>query len=136
MHTYYNNNTHICRSEDDLHAFQATLPLVAPHSPPAAVNNYSIALRYSKTPIRLSSICRKVHAALTGPKARQRDEIDEEQLRMAWDELEIAWDELDALRNFGTAGIVHSEDVDRFVNGWQVRVLTLPFDVIHARSMH
>lgn len=136
MHTYYNNNTHICRSEDDLHAFQATLPLVAPHSPPAAVNNYSIALRYSKTPIRLSSICRKVHAALTGPKARQRDEIDEDRLRVAWKELEIAWDELDALRNFGTAGIVHSEDVDRFVNGWQVRVLTLPFDVIHARSMH
>lgn len=109
------------RSDDDLNAFQTTLLPVAGQSSSDVVN-YSIVYHFAKTPIRLSTICRQVHAALTGPKARQRDQIDARRLREAWDGLEQAWEELEDLRQLPTANVMQPEDVNRFVNGWQVSV--------------
>ena len=57
---------------------------------------------------------------LTGPKARQRDDIDEEAIQDAWDVLDRAWRDLDGLRQFGAYGIVQMEDIERFIDGWQV----------------
>ena len=66
-------------------------------------------------------MCRKVHANVTGHKARQRARLDSEGMEECWTGLEEAWLEFDALRQVDTAGILTPEDVDRFVSGWQVR---------------
>ena len=71
-------------------------------------------------PLELASACRKVHSALTGPKARQQNEIEEKGLHEVWDALEKSWKDFDNLRMLGTSGNVHEEDVDRYVHGWQV----------------
>ena len=38
------------------------------------------AYRFATIPLRIASVCRKLHAILTGPKAR-REEIDENSLK-------------------------------------------------------
>jgi hypothetical protein len=81
---------------------------------------YEFTYRYSMVPLELASACRKVHAALTGPKARQQNEIDEKSLHEVWDALEKLWKDFDNLRMLGTSGNVHEEDVDRYIHGWQV----------------
>ncbi|KAI0306791.1 hypothetical protein B0F90DRAFT_1693299 [Multifurca ochricompacta] len=108
-------------SDDDLASFQKTLP---------ALNNdammrtstvaYEFTYRYAMVPLELASACRKVHAALTGPKARQHNEIDEKSLHEVWDALEKSWKDFDNLRLLGTSGNVHEEDVDRYIHGWQI----------------
>ena len=62
-----------------------------------------------------------MHAALTGPKARQREDLDEAKLEEAWKTLERCWTDLDGLRHLGTCGIIQPEDIERFIDGWQVR---------------
>ncbi|TDL27284.1 hypothetical protein BD410DRAFT_762036 [Rickenella mellea] len=109
-------------TEDDLLAFQTTLPVINDASLNPSAVNFSFAYRYAKAPLNLSSTCRQVHAALTGPKARQKDEIDEDRLTKAWDALERSWEEFESLRTLGTAGVIRSDDVDRFVNGWQILI--------------
>lgn len=81
---------------------------------------YEFTYRYAMVPLELASACRKVHAALTGPKARQQNEIDEKSLHDVWDALEKLWKDFDNLRMLGTSGNVHDEDVDRYIHGWQV----------------
>lgn len=81
---------------------------------------YSAAFRFATVPIRIAAACRKVHAALTGRKARERLDVDEEKLRMAWEALERSWEELEDLRSDGAAGMLKPEDLERFINGWQV----------------
>ncbi|OSD01630.1 hypothetical protein PYCCODRAFT_1369162 [Trametes coccinea BRFM310] len=109
----------ISLSDDDLSAFEATLPGIGNDTSTAAAS-YAFAFRFATIPIRIASLCRDVHAALTGPKARQRDELDENKLQEAWDTLEHCWGELDSLRQLGTCGIVQPEDVERFIDGWQI----------------
>ncbi|KLO05903.1 hypothetical protein SCHPADRAFT_910706 [Schizopora paradoxa] len=110
-------------SDMDLAVFEDTLPVIGNMgSIPRAAASYSVAYRYSRTPAKLSRICRTVHALLTGMNARQMQEIDENSLRGAWDALAQSWDELDALRRVGTAGILQQEDVERFVHGWQILI--------------
>ncbi|KAI8998747.1 hypothetical protein BD414DRAFT_408105 [Trametes punicea] len=108
----------ISLGDDDLTAFEATLPPLGGDSGPSA--GYAFAFRFATIPIRIASVCRDVHAALTGPKARQRDELDENKLQKAWDTLERCWGELDSLRHLGTCGIIQPEDVERFIDGWQI----------------
>lgn len=103
--------------------------MVGPHLPPAAVS-YQIAYQYAKIPLRISAICRRVHEALTGPKARQRSQIDASRVHSAWNSLANAWDELEALRQFGTTDYLSPDEVERFINGWQVR---FQFFKIHVR---
>lgn len=83
--------------------------------------NYQMAYQYAKIPLRISAICRQVHSALTGPKARQRNQIDASRVHEAWNSLAHAWDELESLRHFGTTDAMSPEEVERFINGWQVR---------------
>ena len=99
-------------------AFEATLPPLGNDGGPSSA--YAFAYRFATIPIRIASVCRDVHAVLTGPKARQREEVDEDGLQDAWDTLERCWRELDGLRHFGTYGIVQADDVERFIDGWQV----------------
>ncbi|CDO70783.1 hypothetical protein BN946_scf184798.g98 [Trametes cinnabarina] len=109
----------ISLTDDDLTAFEATLPPLG-NDTSAAAAGYAFAFRFATIPIRIASLCRDVHAALTGPKARQRDELDENKLQEAWETLEHCWGELDSLRQLGTCGIVQPEDVERFIDGWQI----------------
>ncbi|KZT28498.1 hypothetical protein NEOLEDRAFT_851723 [Neolentinus lepideus HHB14362 ss-1] len=126
-------------SEDDLNAFQATLPPLPlpPHSPSSTPHSptmpspppltrtsltYTVHYRYGAIPLRVSSACRLVHAALTGPRSRQRGEIDEGVIREAWDTLDSAWDELENLKSptTGAMGVMSRDEVLRFVYGWQI----------------
>jgi len=105
-------------TDSDLSSFEATLPPLSDPSGESA--SYSFTYRYATIPIRIASICRQVHAALTGPKARQSNDIDEERLHDAWDALDQCWKDFDGLRQFGTSPIVQAEDVERFIDGWQI----------------
>lgn len=112
-----------CRSDEDLVAFKATLPSPPPINDatsgrPAA--SYAHAYRFADMPIRVSSICRKVHSALTGPRARQNDDVDEEKLLESWVALDRCWRELDDLRHYGLSGILQEEDIERFIDSWKV----------------
>ena len=76
--------------------------------------------RYSAPALELASACRRVHASLTGPKARQQNDVDEESVSQVWVTLDKAWSDFENLRHLGTGGIVHEEDVERYIHGWQV----------------
>ena len=106
-------------SDDDLAAFQKTLPPLDAMSRTSTIA-YEFTYRYAMVPLELASACRKVHSALTGPKARQQNEIEEKSLHEVWDALEKSWKDFDNLRMLGTSGNVHEEDVDRYIHGWQV----------------
>lgn len=110
---------------DDLTSFEASLPAAFTTSFSAqALQKSPFALtytyRYATAPIRCSSACRQINAALTGAKARAREGVDEKGLREAWEALEVCWEEFEELRCLGPAGIITNEDTDRFVSGWQI----------------
>lgn len=114
------------RSMEDLDAFQLTLPRIPEHtSPSPEAFALQVAFRFSKTPLRVSAACRMVHACLTGPRARQRPEINGENLQRAWESLDAAWDELDSLLHSNTGGLMQPDDVEVFANGWQVSRLVI-----------
>ncbi|KAI0646938.1 hypothetical protein C8Q79DRAFT_1046481 [Trametes meyenii] len=108
----------ISLTDEDLGAFEATLPGFGNDMGPSA--GYAFAYRFATIPIRIASLCRDVHTALTGPKARQREGLDEEKFEDIWMTLETCWRDLDSLRQLGTFGIVQAEDVERFIDGWQI----------------
>ncbi|GBE82350.1 hypothetical protein SCP_0407340 [Sparassis crispa] len=108
----------ILLTDDDLSSFEATLPPLGDNSGTSAC--YAFSYRYATIPIRIASACRQLHSALTGPKARQRNNVDEDKLQSVWQTLDQCWKDFDGLRQFGTAGFVQSEDVERFIDGWQV----------------
>ncbi|KAH9998171.1 hypothetical protein BJV74DRAFT_825872 [Russula compacta] len=108
-------------SDDDLASFQKTLPpLNSDAMTRTSTIAYEFTYRYAMVPLELASACRKVHSALTGPKARQQNEIEEKSLHEVWDALEKSWKDFDNLRMLGTSGNVHEEDVDRYIHGWQI----------------
>ncbi|OCH95495.1 hypothetical protein OBBRIDRAFT_788050 [Obba rivulosa] len=107
-------------TDSDLSSFEATLPSLGDPSGESA--SYAFTYRYATIPIRIASVCRQVHAALTGPKARQSHDIDEDRLHDAWDVLDQCWKDFDGLRQFGTSPVVQAEDVERFIDGWQIFV--------------
>ena len=106
------------RSDEDLSTFERTLPSRQDNTPGCSI--YVFTFRYSAIPLRISSVCRIVHIALTGPKARQTEGVREELLNKAWRSLEQCWQDLDGLREFGTAEIIEVQDMERFIHGWQV----------------
>ena len=95
-------------------------------------------------PIRISALCRDIHAVLTGPKARQKEDVKEDRLQYIWQHLASCWKELDELRTLQIGDAIAREDTERFIHGWQVRsqasavadvgchvVLTIIFTDIH-----
>ena len=91
--------------------------------------------RYVAVPLRISSVCRTIHAALTGPKARQSGGVKEDLLLNAWNSLDRCWQDLDDLRQIGTADIIEIEDMERFIHGWQVsRKASLLYGLVSLRS--
>ena len=78
-------------------------------------------------PINISSLCRDIHAALTGPKARQRNELKEDMIQYVWDGLDRCWKELDGLRSATTGDAIDEVDMERFIHGWQVCVFSISF---------
>ncbi|THG99635.1 hypothetical protein EW026_g2735 [Hermanssonia centrifuga] len=108
----------ILLTDDDLTGFESTLPSRGDKSPGSTI--YAFTFRYVAQPIRISSVCRDIHAALTGPKARQREDVKEDLLQYVWDTLDQCWKELDDLRSVGTGEIIEVEDMERFIHGWQI----------------
>ncbi|KAH9934813.1 uncharacterized protein B0H18DRAFT_488520 [Fomitopsis serialis] len=118
----------ILLTDDDLASFETTLPPTTESSGSSSL--YTFSYRLATAPIRIASVCREIHAALTGPKARQGREIDEDKLHDAWETLDQCWKDFDGLRHLGTDGFVQAGDIERFVDGWQVRASRL----IRSRS--
>ncbi|KAI0705833.1 hypothetical protein BC835DRAFT_1445328 [Cytidiella melzeri] len=108
----------ILLSDYDLTVFEARLP---PHQAGSlASETYSFTFHCMSIPVRISSICRTIHAVLTGPLARPSDHVKEELLEKVWVGLDKCWTDLDSLRGADAGEILDSEDLDRFVNGWQI----------------
>lgn len=129
--------------DDDLSSFQITFPSLGNNQSLTRTSiTYSYTYRYATAPIRLSSACRQIHAALTGPKAKRKEDVNERGLKDAWEALGRSWEEFEGLRHVGPVsspfrmpvygvcvliarlaqvGIIQTEDTERFVNGWQVR---------------
>ena len=56
--------------------------------------------------------------------------IDEGKLRDAWESLDLLWDDFENLRQSGmsTSSFIHTEEVERFIHGWQVSPHTISID--------
>ncbi|KAI0079977.1 hypothetical protein K474DRAFT_438548 [Panus rudis PR-1116 ss-1] len=104
--------------EDDLLTFKSTLPTRRDSSQAFAI--YSIAYRYAAVPLRISDVCREIHTALTGPKARRNEVVNEGTLVYVWNTLDLCWKELEDLRQLVTGDVLDPEDVERYINGWQI----------------
>ena len=120
----------IVRDEDDLSMFEATLPRALDNSRECAL--YASSHRYSEIPLKISTVCRDIHGALTGPKARRRADVDERAIEIAWNSLDRLWRDLDDLRHNGMGGLLEMEDVERYIHGWQVRISSASLDVSHG----
>ncbi|KAG8808002.1 hypothetical protein FRC17_004179 [Serendipita sp. 399] len=110
--------------DDDLRLFHKELPRPAFMGNRQALQtpnmNYSFAFQYAAAPIRLASACRKVHAALTGPKARAARRLDGQKLEDTWEALALCWEEFENLRPIQRSDYIKNEDSLRFVDGWQI----------------
>jgi hypothetical protein len=112
-------------TNDDLHLFETTLPPLD-HSNRRAdsprFQEYATIYQFFSVPLKLSAACRMVHSALTGPMAKQRKIVDENQLQTAWSILDKAWHDIDHVRSLcvqGTAS-VSQDEVERFIASWQI----------------
>ena len=99
------------------------MPSRTDNSPGCSI--YLFTYRYVAVPLRISSVCRTIHAALTGPKAKKHAGVQEDLLTDAWGRLDRYWRDLDNLREIGTADIIEVDDMERFIHGWQVRCTSL-----------
>ncbi|KAG9124802.1 hypothetical protein FRC07_010200 [Ceratobasidium sp. 392] len=118
--------------DDDLSSFQITFPSLGNNQSLTRTSiTYSYTYRYATAPIRLSSACRQIHAALTGPKAKRKEDVNEPGLKDAWEALGRSWEEFEGLRHVGPVGIIQTEDTERFVNGWQIFIFECHPEVTH-----
>jgi hypothetical protein len=80
----------------------------------------------TRIPLRINSVCRRVHEVLTGPKAAKCAEghglIEANGMREIWHDLDRFWRELDALKET----VLQDDDatrrtyVEQYACGWQV----------------
>ncbi|KIK63625.1 hypothetical protein GYMLUDRAFT_83637 [Collybiopsis luxurians FD-317 M1] len=101
-----------------------------PGSPNSGIHPYLQITHLFSIPLHLSSVCRKVHAILTGAKAARRAEegggIDAEGMRDVWEGLDRCWEEFEAVRRSTGAspgGTIMGDvdiQVERFVSCWQI----------------
>ncbi|KAJ4479505.1 hypothetical protein C8R41DRAFT_843688 [Lentinula lateritia] len=99
-------------------------------SPHSGAHSYLSVTHLFSIPLHLSSVCRKIHAVLTGAKASRTAElgggVDAEGMREVWEGLDTCWDEFEAIRRgiSTSAGGSMLGDVDvwteRFVSCWQI----------------
>ncbi|BEI87789.1 uncharacterized protein CcaverHIS019_0105070 [Cutaneotrichosporon cavernicola] len=74
-------------------------------------------------PVRFALACRRIHAVLSGAKARKRDLPDVEQLHSIWESLDQSWEEFDNLKNEPSATPYREHDeVASFADGWKMSV--------------
>ncbi|KAF9532331.1 hypothetical protein CPB83DRAFT_759588 [Crepidotus variabilis] len=136
--------------EDDLDAFQATLPppnfdvessgLHTPPSPSRYVSllpfltareytahkDYMQVLRNSSIPLELAKICRRIHTVLTGPRATRRAEdhglVDANGMREIWRDLDRCWQELLALKQLPVEleGSARRLELNQYVDSWRI----------------
>ncbi|KAF8308774.1 hypothetical protein DL93DRAFT_2086567 [Clavulina sp. PMI_390] len=114
---------------DDLHVFEAS------HSKFRGAGIHGFALtaqptldrlsyKFSTAPIRLSTACRQINHALTGPKASLRRDVNGKELREGWEKLTQSWQEFDELRevlmNNDPSVFLQRPDMERFISGWQI----------------
>lgn len=107
------------RADDDLAVFQAIQEGDLALAPSQLTLTYS--RRWALAPLRLASACRQVNSALTGPRARERQKIDEAKLKDAWESIQNCWEEFESLRQLGLLGILTVEEANKFVDGWKVK---------------
>ncbi|KAF5330912.1 hypothetical protein D9619_005846 [Psilocybe cf. subviscida] len=98
-------------------------------SPPASTPSSSS----MRIPLAIGAICRRIHSALTGPKALRRAEehglVDAHGMREIWRDLDRCWGELEARRRSvqiqaqdanDAAAADRSAEVDQYVSAWQI----------------
>jgi hypothetical protein len=108
-------------SDDDLAAFQEAMSLQLNRDTMSHTHSaYEETYHYAMVPLELSLACRKLHSALTGPKARQQSAVDVNSLYEVWGALAKLWNDFDNLRTSKTFENIHQEEVDRYIHGWQV----------------
>ena len=140
------------RNIDDLDVFQNTFPTPGPDgsnfSPgPSSVTLHSghgvvqakfqrgssvqSLLRLSQLfslPLQLSTIARRVHSVLTGPKAVRRAEehglVDAHGMREIWDDLDHCWDAFDGMRTSS-----EGSDTELYVSAWQVSFNSVSYNI-------
>lgn len=97
-------------------------PQMESQSSPAAQIFFRTSQLFS-LPLHLSTICRKVHYVLTGPKATRRAEehglVDAHGMREIWDDLDLCWKQFDSMRRNGSSD-QESIGFEQLVSAWQV----------------
>ena len=118
------------RTDDDLECFEHFIRSSSRECPSTDVAKL---YQQSRLPLKLSSICRKVHSCLTGPLARKQKFVDERLLLQIWEDLDGSWDEFEAMlqlaKGEGGDGVGRrsseigftEEQCETYVSGWQVR---------------
>ncbi|CDZ96900.1 hypothetical protein [Phaffia rhodozyma] len=105
--------------EEDLYEFQNSVPNGM--SLVSTPQHYQLIAQYATAPIRLALACRKIHSALTGPKARRKRDVDMGQMKQAWEVLEACSEEFDSLLADGVMlPNLRREDLERYCDGWKI----------------
>ncbi|KAF8654081.1 hypothetical protein AX16_003614 [Volvariella volvacea WC 439] len=123
-------------SDEDLQSFQRTVPnlpisvvdevLPSPTSPVFDAPHSGVLSHVAAVydlPLRLSAVCRKIHATLTGPKAiqalRQGAVVNPDFIDDIWRELDECWHGLNTIRRSGTP-FESAASRDQFAGAWQI----------------
>ena len=107
--------------EDELEEFQSSSNPAHKTLIPSATS-YEALAKFATSPIRLAQACRQIHRALTGPKARRNERVNDEFLKAAWESLERCFEEFQEFRpqhDNNEMGILKARDLERFCDGWQ-----------------
>lgn len=95
-----------------------------PH--PSSHRSYIQLMHATSAPLKLSNVCRRIHAVLTGIKATRRAEdhglIDAAGMREIWRDLDRCWQELATMNRapFENDSIVHRIEISQYVSAWQI----------------
>ncbi|KAF9049374.1 hypothetical protein BDZ89DRAFT_1057737 [Hymenopellis radicata] len=120
-------------TEDDLEAFQGTLPpynfnitsIPSSDSPYlTTAHPYLQVTHLFSIPLHLSAVCRKTHTILTSAKALRKAEegggVDGEGIRELWDGLQRCWEEFESVKKPGGIDSEVDGQIERFASAWQV----------------
>nr|WMI31375.1 ZCP1 [Flammulina filiformis] len=117
--------------DDDLDTFQRTLPPYGYSSPGSSPylsgsHPYTQLTHLFAIPLRISTVCRRMHTLLTGPKAARRAEegggVDGEGIREILDGLQRCWEDLESVKRPGAIDMEVDSQVERFASAWQIFV--------------